>query len=158
MEHNNCICDDSNYCLNSFDEFIKCKNYNSFQNFHPMIKLINNQNFDHSENKDEYNSENNIKFNIKFNKDVTLIKFFLNICDKVEKKYKIFICIIIFELVLNNLGLVKTNKNFENTIRNKIHALIKESFNEFEDLSKYNNNINPMLTIKRLFDLYFPEK
>jgi hypothetical protein len=65
---------------------------------------------------------------------------------------------IIFELIFNNLQLVKTNKNFENTIRNKIHTFIKESFNEFEELSKYNNNINPILTIKRLFDLHFPEK
>lgn len=153
MEYN-CVCIDSNYCTNSFDEFIKCKNYNSFQNYHSIIKLINNQSFDHSEIKLNFNINNKNNKNI-----VKLIKLFLDLCTKIKETLtKKIICIIIFELIFNNLELVKLNKNFENTIRNKIHTFFKESFNEFEEFSKYNHNINPIITIKRLFELYFPEK
>lgn len=162
MEHNNCICSDSNYCTNSFDEFIKCKNYNLFQNFHPIIKLVDDQNYHQSEIK--LNFQGNIlnlqenKTNL--NKDVIikLIRLFLEVCNKIEISKKKIICMVIFEIIFNNLQFVKSNKNFQNTVRKKIHTFIKESFNEFEELSKYNNNINPILTIKRLFDLHFPEK
>jgi hypothetical protein len=161
MENNNCICSDSNYCINSFDEFVKCKNYKSFQNLHPMIRLINNQDSDHSEIK--LNFQGN-RLNLQGDKTIIdyyntkLIKLLLDTCTKIENEKKKIMSMIIFELIFNNLKLVKTNKNFENIVRKKIHTFIKESFNEFEDLSKYNNNINPILTIKRLFDLYFPEK
>jgi len=162
MNHNNCICRciDSNYCTTSFDEFVKCKNYNSFQSLHPMIKLINNQDSDHSGIKLNFQRK---RLNLQENKtnldyyNTKLIKLLLDTCTKIEPIKKKIMSMIIFELIFNNLQLVKTNKNFENTVRKKIHIFIKESFNAFEELSKYNNNVNPILTIKRLFDLYFPE-
>jgi hypothetical protein len=126
-----------------------------------MIKLINNQDFDHSGIK--LNFQGN-RLNLQENKtnldyyNTKLIKLLLDVCTKIEPIKKKIMSMIIFELILNNLQLVRTNKNFENTVRKKIHAFIKERFNEFEELSKYNNNVNPILTIKRLFDLYFPEK
>jgi len=143
-----CMCNTSDYCTNSFDEFLKCKNYNTFQKLHPFI---NNQNLNDSDIK--------LNFKIDMNRDIKLIKLFLNFCANTSiKKNKMIVCIIIFELVFNNSSLVQTNKNFENTIRKKIHTLIKENLNEFDELSKYNHNINSLVTIKRLFDLYFPEK
>ena len=174
MDHNNCKCSDSNYCTTSFDEFIKCKNYNSFQSLHPMIKLINNQDSDHSGIKLNFQRKRlnlqgeilNLQGEIlnlqgdKINLDyynTKLIKLLLDTCTKIEPIKKKIMSMIIFELIFNNLQLVKTNKTFENTVRKKIHIFIKESFNAFEELSKYNNNVNPILTIKRLFDLYFPE-
>lgn len=161
MNRNNCICSDSNYCTTSFDEFIKCKNYILFQSLHPMIRLINNQDSDHSGIK--LNFQGNIlnlqeeRLNLDYY-NTKLIRLLLDTCTKIEPIKKKIMSMIIFEIILNNIQLVKTHKNFENTVRKKIHAFIKESFNEFEELSKYNNNVNPILTIKRLFDLYFPEK
>lgn len=160
MNRNNCTCSDSNYCTTSFDEFIKCKNYILFQSLHPMIRLINNQDSDHSGIK--LNFQGNIlnlqeeRLNLDYN--TKLIKLLLDTCTKIEPIKKKIMSMIIFEIILNNIQLVKTHKTFENTVRKKIHTFIKESFNEFEELSKYNNNVNPILTIKRLFDLYFPEK
>ena len=217
MEHNNCICSDSDYCITSFDEFVKCKNYNSFQRLYPMIKLINNQDCDHSGIKlnfqgnrlnlqgdrlnlqgdrlnlqgdrlnlqgdrlnlqgdrlnlqgdrldlqgdrldlqgDRLDLQGDITNLDHYNNNIKLIKLLLDTCTKIETEKKKIMSMIIFEIILNNLQLVKKNKKFENTVRSKIHTFIKESFNEFEELSKYNNNVNPILTIKRLFDLYFP--
>ena len=126
-----------------------------------MIKLINNQDFDHSGIK--LNFQGN-RLNLQENKtnldyyNTKLIKLFLEVCSKIEIGKKKIICMVIFEIIFNDLQFVKSNKNFQNTVRKKIHTFIKDNFYEFEELSKYNNNINPILTIKRLFDLYFPEK
>jgi hypothetical protein len=61
----------------------------------------------------------------------------------------------LYEIFINNIKLVLSNIELKNLITNQIKLNLTFKLSNFEKYKKYNNNINPLITISRLLQFYF---
>ena len=75
-------------------------------------------------------------------------------CTKNTNNYYI-ITLVIFEIILQNNDLIKTDNNIKSIFFNILNELIKNSLHEYDELKIYNYNINPLITVFKLYNYYF---
>jgi hypothetical protein len=99
---------------------------------------------------------NDSKFNFKVTNEYDIEKFnhVIYTLIKTSKNSEITM-LALYEIFINNIKLVLSNIELKNLITNQIKLNLTFKLSNFEKYKKYNNNINPLITISRLLQFYF---
>jgi hypothetical protein len=99
---------------------------------------------------------NNIKFNFKVTNEYDTEKFNHIIYTLVKASKNSVITILgLYEIFINNINLVLSNIKLKDLITKELKINLSFNLSDFEEYKKYNNNINPLITISRLLQFYF---
>jgi hypothetical protein len=96
------------------------------------------------------------KFNFKVTNEYDIEKFnhVIYTLIKTSKNSEITM-LALYEIFINNIKLVLSNIELKNLITNQIKLNLTFKLSNFGKYKKYNNNINPLITISRLLQFYF---
>lgn len=99
---------------------------------------------------------NDSKFNFKVTNEYDIEKFnhVIYTLIKTSKNSEITM-LALYEIFINNIKLVLSNIELKNLITNQIKLNLTFKLSNFGKYKKYNNNINPLITISRLLQFYF---
>lgn len=118
----------------SLNEFLNYKYKKILILKYPLLNIIYKEN-----NKKYYK---NIKYSLQINpifgeyskqKLINNVKFLLKLCDCIQyKKYKIVVCLVIFDYIFKNFNFVIEHLKFKETFENKLKEFY--DFNHFNDV------------------------
>lgn len=102
-------------------------------------------------------NNDNIKFNFKVinTYSITEIQHIIYTLSKNTELDIITIMLTIYEIFINNVDVIRKHLELTKKIKTFMQTEMLPKFSNFNKYSKYNNNINPIITINSLINFYF---